>query len=185
MKGKISEVQTHEINNLTNYNNVGKMVKFLNKFWKIKAKPIGYDELKKDYCDFDGMEEFDPTEMVNFFEGMDSQTASGFNFPEQLTAPQVVYGECCQDRSPLHSIISAVFSYAFLCGAKYQELKYVDSFETTLELQEKLEALPDQGTLEQQVKELKMQVKILTNDIKHKLYFDSVVTDHRKLKNFK
>jgi hypothetical protein len=178
---KIQEVKVHEINSLTNFDNVGKLVSLINKFWKIDVKPNGYDELKKDYQDFDGMEEFDPTEMLKFFKGFDSESASSLSFPEQLSAPQILYGECCQGRSPLHSLVSAVFSYAFQCGAKYQELKYVDSFESTLELQEKLNELPEAETPENQIKELKREIGYLVRDIKHKLYFDSVVTDYSKL----
>lgn len=183
MKKQINQIDNE--NDLTNSNNVSHIVSFLNKFWNIKAKPKGYDKLRKDYCDFDGMEEQDNKPLNKFFKGFGNDTAGSFGLTEQLNTPNVVYNEVCQGRSPLHSIVSAIFGYAFLCGAKYQEIKYVDSFKSTLEHHEKMLAIIERTEdNEEAIKSYRSEVFSLLKDIKHKLYFDSVVTDHTKLDEF-
>lgn len=180
MKADIGEVKN--VNELTNEKNVKHLAAYLAKYWDINVKPKGYDELKKDYNDFDGMEEDNPEEIVKDFNGFDTSGATCFSFPEQLTASQVVYGEVCQGRSPIHSIVSAVFSYAFSCGAKYQELKYSEIFKNKIEHHEKILGIIDRTEKDEEAKiSYRREILTIINDIIQELYFNAVISDHSQL----
>lgn len=98
---------------------------FLEKYWLgLKSiKPKGYDELKKDYTDYDGIDEWDNNErgkQEDDFKGFDN---GDFNIVRALSAPHVVYDDLSQGRPPLRTLISAILAYGFEKGEIYGKEK--------------------------------------------------------------
>jgi hypothetical protein len=99
------------------------ILKFLKKYWNglDNVKPKGYDEFCKNYCDFDGINEWEEKEkkqQEDYFDGFDNSD-DGFNFVRLLSLSQIVYDDLCQERSPIYSFISACVSYGFTRGYIY------------------------------------------------------------------
>jgi len=109
--------------------NVDHIVSFLKKFWNVKALPKDYLKYRRGYTDFDGMDTYPYDDMRHAFKGLDNQGAGHFDITRQLSAPDVVYGNCCQGRSPLHTLVGAIFGYAFQCGYKYADLQVDEALE--------------------------------------------------------
>jgi hypothetical protein len=137
MKKRIKVVSN--LNELGYSENVPAIVSFVKNFWNIKVFPKGYNKLRKNYQDFDGMKDYNYEKLNKAFKGLDNSTAGSFALPTQLSVPHVVYDECCQGRDKIESLLGSVFSYAFLCGAKYQELTIKKAFKNQIELARKLE----------------------------------------------
>lgn len=184
MKKDLGQVDNE--NHLTYSTNVEAMVKFFKKFWDIKVRPKGFLKLRRGYSDFDGMEEYDYEPLIKAFKGFNNSTAGSMSFPEQLSVPHVVYNDVCQGRDSLESMIGAIFSYSFQCGAKYQQLKYEKSFKSSIENHKKMVGIIDRTEKNNEAaKSFRGEVLTILDDIKSKLYFDSVVTDHTKLDSIK
>lgn len=75
-----------------------------------KARPLGWDELAKNYSDFDGQEEYDPRPDVELFEGSRVEGACSGNFVYRTALPYVMYDEKCQGRKASAVLVGAVFA---------------------------------------------------------------------------
>lgn len=99
--------------------------KFIKTRWRgIKNfKPKGWDNLRKDYIDFDGQEEYcdsgQDKKDKETFTGLNTETAGGFGLTTNVALPYVMYNDICQGRSPLQSFIGAILSYGMQKGMLY------------------------------------------------------------------
>ena len=109
-----------EINELSYIQNVEKLVKFIKLKYRVTITSPALKELLTDYNDYDG----NVLKDIEKFEGLNTSTAGDFSFPEQISEASMVYNDVNQGKNRLETIIGAVFSYAFQCGAKAQELEY-------------------------------------------------------------
>ncbi len=75
-----------------------------------KARPLGWDELAKNYTDFDGQEEYDPRPDVALFEGSRAESACSGHFVYRTALPYVMYDEKCQGRKASAVLVGAVFA---------------------------------------------------------------------------
>ena len=82
-------------------------------------QPNGWDELAKDYSDFDGMEEMGDVSAK--FEGYDDATACSFGFPVKVSLPHVMYDDFCQGRDNLQVLFGALVSYGYQIGKSVHE----------------------------------------------------------------
>jgi hypothetical protein len=76
-----------------------------------KARPLGWDELAKDYSDFDGMESFDHKANAASFKGADTSTAGSGDFAMRTALPYVMYDETCQGRKAAAVLVGAIFAH--------------------------------------------------------------------------
>ena len=89
------------------------------------ARPLGWAELEKGYCDFDGQEEYDPYPDQELFKGALVQGTFSFDFPYRVALPYVMYDEKCQSFKASAVLVSAVYAH-FLGIAEFlntQKLK--------------------------------------------------------------
>ena len=87
-----------------------------------KARPIGWDALREDYRDFDGMREYCTSTQVSdiqAFDGHDTTSAGAAGFPGRIALPYVMYDEVCQGRKAPRVLVSAIYAH-FLSIASHQ-----------------------------------------------------------------
>lgn len=96
------------------------------------ARPLGWEALAKDYCDFDGMAEFDQQAAAAGFDGADATTVGAGNLVSRTALPYVMYDEMCQGRKAYTVLVGAIFAH-FLTIAEHRN---------TQELLAAIEALP-------------------------------------------
>lgn len=128
MKKKINKITDEkEFSNFSEI--VGWIMKFMLSQWNIEAKPKGYDEFLKDYMDFDGMEELDEKALCKLFEGFDNAGAGHFSLPIWTSLPHTAYGDKCQGRPPLETLIGAILNYGMMIGDRSRRLKEIKKHE--------------------------------------------------------
>jgi hypothetical protein len=97
---------------------------FLLKYWEglEGVQPKDFEEFLKDYCDYDGMEEWDEfcrKRQEDDFKGFDDSGAGSFNLVATLSLPHIAYDHTNQGRNPLRMLISAIMGYGFSRGEIY------------------------------------------------------------------
>lgn len=107
---------------------VSALIDYLLKYWNglESVKPKGFDEFEKDYCDFDGQEEWEDKERDKCekeFNGFDDEGVGSFNFVRKVSLPDVMYNDICQGRSPLQTLIGACVAYGHMRGEIYAKDK--------------------------------------------------------------
>ena len=116
---------------------VSALADYLLKHWDglKNVKPKGFKKFEKGYSDFDGMEEWEDKERDNCekeFKGFDDEGVSSFNFVRKISLPDVMYGDVCQGRSPLYTLISACVAYGHMRGEIFMKDKAVEDERTRL-----------------------------------------------------
>lgn len=111
---------------------IGPIVKHLRKYWDgvNNVRPKGYKEFCKDYCDFDGMIEWDEHEreqLENEFQGFDTDGTTDFNFVKTVSLPQVAYDANCQGRPPFEVLVWACVSYGMMLGKVLHQEKIAEN----------------------------------------------------------
>lgn len=78
-----------------------------------KARPIGWEEMRANYTEFDGQQEYcngqhkiDRTE----FEGTECDFSQAPQFPSAVALPYVMYGDVAQNQRPWRSLVGSAFS---------------------------------------------------------------------------
>jgi hypothetical protein len=94
------------------------LLKYLEPTWDIKALPKGYTEYKKNYKDYQGMEELDEKALLKSFEGHDSTGTLSGSFPLRVSMPHVAYDDVGQGRKPLETLLGAVLGHGIHIGER-------------------------------------------------------------------
>lgn len=92
-----------------------------------RAKPLGWDELEKDYVDFGGQEKFDSKAARNMFKGADTATAGSDAFPIRVGLPHVMYDDKCQGRRAPRVLVGAIFSHFLVIREFLNTLSVLDA----------------------------------------------------------
>jgi hypothetical protein len=93
-----------------------------------KAKPTGWIKFGKTYTDYAGMTEYANGQSytdVKDFQGANSSGASHFDFTTRVALPHVMYGDKCQGRSALETLIGAVFAQAIFTATHNNNVDFV------------------------------------------------------------
>ncbi len=83
------------------------------------AKPKGWALLRKNYSDYDGMEEYDPEPDYDKFRGFDTRGNSASHFTYRIATPYIMYDNICQGRPRALALVNAIYSH-FLCLYHHQ-----------------------------------------------------------------
>lgn len=75
------------------------------------ARPLGWASLEKGYRDYDGMEEYDPSEDHGVFNGTYVPGRISADFTGRVALPYVMYDEICQGRKASYVLVGAVFAH--------------------------------------------------------------------------
>lgn len=75
------------------------------------SRPLGWDALAENYCDFDGQEEYDPRPDRELFQGVKVQGTLSADFPGRVALPYVMYDEKCQSMKAYQVLVGAVFAH--------------------------------------------------------------------------
>jgi hypothetical protein len=98
------------------------ILKYLKKTWDIKATPKGYKEFRKNYNDFQGMEELDEKALQKRFKGHGDGSVCTPGFVVRISLPHVVYDNNCQGRPPLETLLGAVLAHGMILGERIAEI---------------------------------------------------------------
>lgn len=79
--------------------------------WVSDLKPSGWDDLAKNYDDFDGMQEWDKKGEDALFDGHCSDGVRSDGLVGSLSLPSVMYNHFGQGRNPTRSLVSGIFSH--------------------------------------------------------------------------
>lgn len=77
----------------------------------VNARPLGWDELAKGYRDFAGQAEYDPTDDIRLFKGVNSDSAGASGFHGRTVLPYVMYDEKCQGRKAPRVLVSSAYAH--------------------------------------------------------------------------
>lgn len=98
-------------------------------------KPVGWDELKKDYKDFQGMEEYCEKQ-----QRLDEMDFAGHRFdviapsyPSRIACPYVMYDEVCQNRKAYFSLIGSIFAQGLSVAEHNNSIEIAKDLENILE----------------------------------------------------
>ncbi|KVP17054.1 hypothetical protein [Burkholderia ubonensis] len=75
------------------------------------ARPLGWAELEKGYCDFDGQAEYDPYPDRDLFNGVRVEGTLSSDFPGRVALPYVMYDEKCQGFKASSVLVGSVFAH--------------------------------------------------------------------------
>lgn len=107
---------------------VAELVAFLEKHWHVDSiRPKGFNELKKGYTDYDGMQEFcDDPGFEDLAKELEEtlkvqRTGGSLDTLSNLSTPYVVYDDVCQGRAPLFKLICTLVYFGVDLGMKVQE----------------------------------------------------------------
>ncbi len=75
------------------------------------ARPFGWAELEKDYCDFYGQEAYQPREDRALFKGSNVPGLLSPSFTSRVALPYVMYDEKCQGLKANRVLVGAVFAH--------------------------------------------------------------------------
>lgn len=120
MNKTVEESSLKELNNFPSL--MKSIMEYLDKYWKIKAKPKGYDKYLETY------EEYDTEDREYEFSGPLDVSASCDEFPERISRSNVAYGDTQQGRTPVYELIGAVFAYGLNIGAQRQKINTEDMY---------------------------------------------------------
>lgn len=95
---------------------------WIKKYWTIKAEPNGYAEARKNYKDYDGMDDIDEKALTEEFKGHSDGGVVSHNFPMRVSLPHVLYDDCGQGRKPLETLVGAILGYGMLLGERMAEV---------------------------------------------------------------
>lgn len=119
MKNKtVEQSSLKELNNFPEL--LDAIMKYLDKYWDIEAKPKGYDEYLETY------EEYDEENIEYEFDGPLDTSAIADPFPYRISRSSVAYGDTQQGRPPIRELIGAVFAYGLNVGAQRQKINEED-----------------------------------------------------------
>lgn len=93
-------------------------------------KPLGWEELAKNYTDYDGMDEYSRKSQLKeekAFKGCDSSGHTSFGFPGRIALPYVMYDDKCQNRKPLEVLVGAVLAHVFFVNTHNNTLKIMEN----------------------------------------------------------
>jgi len=108
------------------------LLKYLEPTWETNVKPKGYAAYRKNYKDFQDMEELDEEALLKSFEGHDSAGTLSSPFPVRVSLPQVAYDDVCQGRKPLETLIGAVLGHGIHIGERLAALNKMSEANTRL-----------------------------------------------------
>lgn len=94
------------------------LLKYLDTSWDINAKPKGYAAYKKNYKDYQGMEELDEEALLKSFDGHDSTGTLSGSFPLRVSMPHVAFDDVGQGRRPLETLLGAVLGHGIHIGER-------------------------------------------------------------------
>jgi hypothetical protein len=114
-------VKDSTIEELEDFNSImDAVMKYLDMYWDVEAKPKGYDEYLKAYSEGDtNYEEYE------FDDPLDT-SASCPSFPNRLSKLNIAYSHKEQDITPLRELIGAVFTYGMNVGIQMQRINKDD-----------------------------------------------------------
>jgi hypothetical protein len=98
------------------------LLKYLATSWDISAQPKGYAKYKKNYKDFQDMEEQDEKALLKSFDGHDSTGTLSGSFPLRVSMPQVAYDDVDQGCKPLETLLGAVLGHGIHIGERLAAL---------------------------------------------------------------
>lgn len=75
------------------------------------ARPLGWDELAKDYIDYAGQEEYNPREDIQLFNGVNSEFNAAPGFHIRTALPYVMYDEMCHGRKAARMLVAAAYGH--------------------------------------------------------------------------
>jgi hypothetical protein len=103
------------------------ILKYLKKSWDIKALPKGYKEFKKNYQDYQGMEELDEAQLLKKFKGHGDGGTCSPPFVTRVSLPHVVYDDTNQGRRPLETLLGAVLGHGMILGQRIAALDHMST----------------------------------------------------------
>lgn len=93
-------------------------------------KPIGWEELARNYTNYDGMDEYSRKSQnkdKKAFKGCDSSGSTSFGFPGRTALPYVMYDDKCQGRKPFEVLVGAVLAHVFFVNTHNNTIKILDN----------------------------------------------------------
>jgi len=112
------------------------ILKFLKLRWSglDKIKPIGFDELMKEYCDHDGHEEYKDRDNEDFdiLSGVIAAAGGQEPIPMYLQLPNVVYNECEQGQNHLEMFIFSLVLYGEKLGERRIKMELKGEFQEAI-----------------------------------------------------
>lgn len=114
----VEESSLKELNNFSDL--MESVMKYLDKYWEIQAKPKDYDKYLETY------QEYDQEDIKYEFDGPLDTSATCDPFPYRISRSNVAYGDTQQRRTPTQALIGAVFAYGLNIGAQRQKINTED-----------------------------------------------------------
>jgi hypothetical protein len=109
-------------NDIRFYQHSQALLEWIEKYWDVKAEPKGYAAARKNYKDYDGMDDIDEKAISKEFKGHGDGGTVSYNFPVRVSLPHVLYDDCGQGHKPLESLIGAILGYGMLLGERMAEV---------------------------------------------------------------
>jgi hypothetical protein len=147
MNKTVEESTLKELNNFPGL--LDAIIKYLDQYWDIEAKPKGYDKYLKTY------QEHDTEDHEYEFDGPLDESASCDAFPERISISNIAYSDTQQGRTPLRELIGAVFAYGLNVGAQRERID-----------KDKMWAIQNARDVLRYIAENKISAEELNNDAK-------------------
>ncbi|NCP98449.1 hypothetical protein GW796_10835 [archaeon] len=141
-----------------------------------KFKPKGWNELKKDYSDFDRFDEYAKEHSKHdriIFNGVNSSSAGAGGFHERISLPNVMYDDICQRRNPLRVITSSAFSHGL----------FVSSHNNTVNIINEMQELKKELFKPENFKQM-IYIENIPSIAKNKILQAIFITNEEKLKKY-